>query len=290
MNKILLTGVLLAVMFGTSGCVKYEYNITIDDNENISFSEIQAVDTSAFGSAAADMESSIQKQIKEKSSEYEAEGYTVTPYSEDSYKGISLLKDSTVDELKISDLPSGFEVDEGDSVVNAEHGLFSSKYSINLTFDGSKMNNNDQMSRSHNQTDFMNNNNQANESNIVSREKVVDEVTGDVTETIYYKDGGYSKSTYNPKNLEAMGNALGNALAPKFTLTIKIPQQAKENNADTVLSNNTYQWNLASQEPVKIILKYEKRHLFAIISLPLILIFIVIFYFIYKKDMDTPFK
>lgn len=82
---------------------------------------------------------------------------------------------------------------------------------------------------------------------------------------------GFLKSTYKihlyynlqdvRNNIAAMNNVLNSEQgfpAPVMELTIKIPYKAVRHNASKVLDNNTYYWNLVSEQPVDIVLEYEK--------------------------------
>lgn len=297
MKKISLLCLFCIITFLCTGCVKYSYNIEIDKNDKVTISETEAMNLSMLKSFDANIEDKIQEEVEKTSEEYKQKGYEVKSYSDDVYNGLTIIKKDIDFDKTIQSLPKNFVSDESNkNVFSKEKKFLKNVYkihlysNINAAFEnnpeGSFLNGTPQ-EQVEETSESMDGN------KIVSKEKIVDEATGDVIEKTVYENGAVMTSRYNPKEqaqfTDAMGSMVENTpgMMPVAELTIKVPKKPKKHNATKVLSDTEYQWNLVSEkQPVEIVIEYEKYEFatFAMV-LSLVLLFLVLA-IIFNKTKD----
>jgi len=287
MKKILLVCTICLIAVVCTGCVKISYNIEINSNNEISIAETQALNLEPFKAMKKDADKELKKGFEEAAEEYKSEGYKVDEYKDDTYTGITISKDKITFKDVLKSLPKGLKNDANKFTMQS--GLFKNTYKIHLVADKEQMMSS--VSGNGEESDFSNQQipeNNYNEQKAISTQtetdfatgetvetskmsdgsvktKRINKSTGEVTEIVNYKDGRYSKSTYNEKDMQGFGDAIGGAIeampgmTPLADLTIKIPVKAKSHNANKVISDTEYQWNLLTEgETVEVNLEYEK--------------------------------
>ena len=274
--------------FFTTGCMKYSYNIEIDNKDNISVSEIGAINMNFIKSFNPNAAAQMKSKLEEDKKEAEKDGFKAEVYDDGTYVGIKRMKDYKISLYEIKDLPKGFTTTQANPIVT-DKKLFKTIYTINLNYDINNAgdDNNDfsgmQTPQSNNTFNEGNNftNNMQNVQNIdgmpnsvpmseedrvISQEKTTDPTTGMTTETTKYASGATSSATYNQQETQNFNNAMESMMssnpnmAPVADLTIKLPKKAKEHNANEETQNFEYKWNLVSKEPITIKLVYEKAN------------------------------
>jgi len=288
---------LFLIMLCTTGCVKYSYNIEIDDKDNILVSEIDAVNLNFIKSLDPNAPRQIQKDLDKDKHDLEKNGYIVENYSDETYTGLKRLKKYILPMYSTEDLPDGFSTTQVRPILKKKEFL-KNTYIVALKYDINKISNKNMgntlpktNSYNSNYSDSMYIN--GHKDKVVSKTKHTDPITGKVTETVKYQSGATSSSTYNPREFEQFSNSMGNMLnsapgmAPVADLTIKIPKEAKEHNANEVTKNHEYKWNLASDKPVEINLKYVKTNWFNIIIVLFSIIFSLFVIIAFKKNIDS---
>ena len=263
MKKIILFGLISFMAILCTGCVKYSYNIDIDDNDNISISKTQAMNLSFFENYDPQFDEKFKEGISKSENEFKQRGYEVKQYKDDIYTGITLTKQNLKFENVIDDLKDDFNNDS--YAFSIEKNGLNHSYKIHLIYDFKRAMDNMSggESASLNSPDMQGTAEE--EEGIVSKTKETDPETGEIVERIEYENGAVVTSRYNPEEQEEFGKALGASLGsmpgikPVSELTIKIPKKATKHNATKVISDTEYYWDLAGEnQPVEIILEYEK--------------------------------
>lgn len=259
---------LLLVATLTSGCIKYSYNIEIDNRDNVSISEINAINLSFIKSIDPTAEAKFNSEIQSKKNLLKEAGFTVENYKDDVYTGYKTFKKYSKSKFTKSDLPKGFSSNL-DSPIEIKKTFFKKNYKISLTYD---MNNINKDPKSSKDSDV---------DKIVSRTKKTDPESGKITERIVYESGAVSTTSYYPGEMNDLGNIFGYALTsasgvtPVIDLTLKIPVAASSHNAKEA-KGNEYTWDLVSDAPVNIELSYEIINWFNIILSIFILITLIL--------------
>lgn len=292
MKKLLLLPVFL-ILLCTTGCMKYSYNIEIDNKDNIKIAEIEAINLSVMESFGDEVTDEMEKSFEKSKKEYENAGYSVENYKDDIYTGLKRTKEYTLSAYHINNLPDGF-VSKNEEPVLIKKGFFKNTYSIDLKYDMSRASQKQaKYANEFSDTEEDDSYDDNDTNRIISREKTTDPVTGMVTENITYENGAKATSTYNKNSMENFGNAMGKmfssapGVAPVADLTIKIPCKAKEHNAKEVISDNVYKWNLISQTPVEIYITYEKINWLNIILISFFTILMITLFILYRKNMNS---
>ena len=291
MKKFLLTTMICLSAFLCTGCVKVSYNIEIDKNDKVKLAATQAYNLEMLKSMDSNIEQKFQESIEEPKKEFESKGYKVEEYLDETYSGLTIYKENLDFASAAKDLPDGLKK-KNENAFTIEKGLFKDKYKIHFIC---KLD--DIMSGTRNsdtaETDMSGSDSDELEEGVVSVTKTTDPVTGKITERREYEGGGYSEVTYDPKEVQQFGNAIGTAvgtavntvpgMTPVADMTIKIPYAATKNNADKVISPTEYQWNLVKENgsDTEIILEYEKSKIgtiffFGIAGIGLIILLMII--------------
>ena len=265
-----------ALALFTTGCIKNSYNIEIDKKDNITVSEIGAINANLIKSINPNATADIKNKLEESKQEAETEGYKAETYDDGTYIGIKQTKNYKLPVYETSDLPKGFSTSQKKPVV-INKKFFKTIYTINLDFDiksASKDENNmsdfNQMKPQNNYSSPGSSWVDGKENKIVSKEKSTDPSTGKTTEKITYEDGSFMTTTYDETSQNNFENAMSSMfessdMAPVADLTIKIPTKAKEHNANEETKNFEYKWNLISESPINISLIYERTNVLNIV-------------------------
>ena len=266
MKKFLLFSLVSIIAVFCTGCVKYSYNIEINDKDKVSLSKTQAMNLSFFQNADPNFNEKFYEGLAESEAEYNKKGYEVHEYNDGTYTGMTLKKQNIDFEKAMDDLKEDF--DNQTSVFSIQKTGLKKQYKIHLSYDLKQAM--DKMSEGDSQSTLSDNNDSNystidEEEGVVSRTKETDPETGEVVETIEYENGTVVTSRYNENERQQFSQALGaglgsvEGLKPISELTIKIPKKATKHNATKVISDTEYYWDLAVEnQPVKIMLEYEK--------------------------------
>lgn len=249
MRKFLFAVMALCIVFLTSGCIKCTYNIELDNKDNITITQTSAINTTILKSFDENAAETIEKNIEKEKDKIQEDGSKVEIYKEGDFTGAVKTKSLKVKDFKLAELPEGFIPAEDLKGITVEKGFFRTTYLIDVKFDSQQAQNNFQGKNQN----ILNNN----------------EINKESEETDF-------------QGSQEFGNAIGamiqnSNLAPVFELTIKLPGKAKEHNATEVISKKEYKWNLASQDPVRITIKYVKVSWIKILFALLCFISIIIF-------------
>lgn len=277
MKKNLMFFLICFVLTVCTGCTKVSYDIEIDGKDRVNISETQAINLSFLKSFDANIEQKLKDGFQESAAEFRKEGYNVSEYKDNTYVGITRSKEGIRFEDSLNAMPEAFQKNKS-NVFEVSKGFFKRSYKIHLIVDFQDvmagMSGDSGMTAGNMQTGAG-----GNEPQVVSSTKEVDAVTGEVVETKTYTDGTVAEIRYDPKTTQQLGNALGEmpGVMPVADLTIKIPVKAVRHNAAKVAGDNEYQWNLAQEEPVEIVLEYEKGNFPLGILISLLVIGFLIF-------------
>ena len=296
MKKGLFFVVIVMLSVFCTGCVKYSYNIVVDDKDTVSVSKTQAINFSFFENYDPNFKKQFDESMLESSDEFKKEGYEVQSYSDDTYRGLTLIKKN----LSFEDASDALKDDFGneENIFSIHRNGLSKTYSIHFLYDVKKAMNN----MSEKESPFKNNSNDENtlivngeKIDVVSKTAQTDPQTGEVVETVKYADGSVSTTRYNPQEQQKFNNALGETfnsipgLKPVADLTIKIPKKATNHNAAKVISDTEYYWDLsADEQPVEIILEYKKFDFSTAGPILSILVIMgILCFMIYKSKADA---
>ena len=112
-------GLMLCIMFLTTGCVKMNMTMEIHGNKSMDLELIEAVDDSI-------LESTGSTSITDNKKELEDKGYTVEDYKEDNKTGYKITKHFDNIDTVVSD------VVESDQFFTVKKGFFKNTYQINM--------------------------------------------------------------------------------------------------------------------------------------------------------------
>lgn len=156
MNKQIKIFILLFTIVLLTGCVKYDANMEISKDKSMQLSIIYAVDEDL-------MQGGMLVDDKQKSNLID-QGFVVTDYADDMYKGIKLEKSvqnidtiSTTEDTKysLSSMIDTSEEKERKEMFKIERGFFKNKYIAIFEFDQSNSDSNDGIiSESQEEMDF----------------------------------------------------------------------------------------------------------------------------------------
>ena len=288
MKKIILLSTAIFVMFLTTGCVKYSYVFDIDKKGNITLSETEAINLSSI--KAFDKDNQIAKDLNEQKSKLEKEGYEVSIYDENGYQGLTRKHRYEAGKFYVDNLPAGFKSKNETAIASSTPFWGKKIYSINWTYsfneasktlnDGEKINNM--------YTDDS-------EEGVVESYTETDE-DGNTIEIKKYDDGSVSKLKYNKAANDNFNQAMTSMLSgiselqPQAELVITIPYKSINHNADSVVNNNEYHWNLLKNNgdgEISIVLEYVSYNVgtfVGIIALIIMLISFIILPRVLNKD------
>lgn len=266
MKKLFFLGLVSCLAVFCTGCVKYSYNIEIDNNDKIAISKTQAMNMSFFENYDPKFDEKFKSGIAKSQEEFKQRGFEVKEYKDNIYTGITLTKQNLNFNNVINDLKDDFNNDL--YAFTIEKSGLNRIYKIHLTYDMQKAMNNISGSETANFNSREQNNPMVvdeNEDSIISKTKETDPETGDIIETTTYENGVIATSRYSPAEQEQFGQAIGASLnsvpglKPVSELTIKIPKKATKHNATKVINDTEYYWDLAGEkQPVEVILEYQK--------------------------------
>ena len=266
MKKVFLSILICFTIFCCSGCVKYSYDIEINNKDEIAWSQIQAFNINVFKSLDSNFESKWDQMYNEISTEYKNEGFNVEQYQDETFAGFKIAKNNIKLGNFKDNLPAGFQSKQAERVI-VEKGFVKTTYKLDLIYNADEAMNKapggtfSTESGGEKTETYASNNN---EPDIISKETITDPATGDVIEKTVYSNGSTSTSRYNPKALSAFSNSIESAvnsmpgMQPVMDLTIKIPVKASKTNAAKIINDKEYQWSLVSEEPVEIVLEYSR--------------------------------
>ena len=252
MKKIFILSVFLLLVC-TTGCMKYSYNIEIDNKDNINVSEIEAINMNVIETFGGEAAGEIEKSFDENKEEYEKEGYKVEKYKDDKFSGLKHSKQYTVTTYSTYNLPEGFAA-KNKQPITVENGIFKNTYTIDLSYDMKK----------------------------TAKKQSQNSLCSGCNANSDFDDDDDSQDM---DNLDKMTKMFGSesGMMPVIDLTIKIPSKAIENNAKEVTAENEYKWNLMSNKPVDIHIKYEKTNWLSIILISVFAILIIAIVVAYKN-------
>lgn len=286
MKKIFFVCLICSLTFICTGCVKFGYNIEINDKDEISISETKGVTFEEFKSSS--FRESLKSELASTIQQYKDKGFSVKEIGEGDYAGISLSKDKlTFKEAKES-LPKGFM---GDSSFEVNRGLIKKSYKIHLLYDLPEA-----VSIATSQYgDFRKSSNVLESVSDKIQEPIVSISTREIPSknkvlvTKRYADG---RSLVTTLDQEEYDEIMKSFLFPESVLTIKIPGKVTKNNADNVINDYEYQWYLTKdQQPVEIILEYEVNDFSRIAAIFSILVLLgAVFVLVQKNQKDDVVK
>ena len=248
MKKIALLGLMLFVVFTTSGCRNFSYDIEINKNGKVTLSETESIDFSNIEKISY-IAQKAQTKIEEKNSEFEAQGYTVKRSDNGSYKEYTRTKTfETFTDNSV--LPEGFAALQPQPIMQ-EKAFLKNKYIIKWSYDAQRI-----------------------LDNTKSKLENIDSITPEDTEE-YDDSEDYAKENTQPEIFNFLTKKnLKNLPLPTADLVIKLPFKAKSHNANFVSKTNgkyEYKWNLNSKdEIINIELIYDKTdytNSFAVLAL-----------------------
>ena len=111
----------------TTGCVKYSYNIEIDNKDNISVSETEAINAKLIKSFSPNADVEMKKKLEEKKPELEKDGYTVESYDDGTFIGLKRTKNYEISSYDSSNLPKGF-LATGKAPIEKDKKFFKTTY------------------------------------------------------------------------------------------------------------------------------------------------------------------
>ncbi len=292
MKKSLLF--ILAIMLSVfcTGCVKYSYNIEIDDNDNVAFSKTEALNSSFFQNSVTDFQQKFDLSIKQHKDSFSQDGYEVEEYLDNGYKGIIASKKNLSLKEASDTLANEFGGDE--DIFSMEKKGFSKIYKVHFVYDFKTAM--DQATKdeqafltSQGYNDMLVENNE--QIDVVSNIGETSEQSVDSNETIQDFDSSDSESLSNSQNQQIYDenseetNKTVKSPKPISELTIKIPEKAVKNNATKVVSDTEYYWDLAgAKQPVEIILEYRKFDFSSLGPIfSVLVVFGILCYLIYKS-------
>ena len=238
MKKVFLTSLILGLTFICTGCVKFDYNIEINKDAQIKISQTQAFNVKFFRAINPAFDTGFKKSVEELSKKYREAGFKTAEYNDDAFSGVTVIKDKLTFNNVTEALPEGFNKDEGSFIAN--RGFIKSSYKIHLFYDlGTALGSQDIKTGQRISSAGM-------PQAVLSRRRNSQYINGQLV------DMNSVQQKYDAIEGEKPD------IAPVSKLTIKIPAKASKHNADTLLSDKEYQWNLAATEqPAEIILEYE---------------------------------
>ena len=297
MKRFVLTAALVSLVFCTSGCVKTSYNIEIDKKNNITISETDAYnqklfkDFAKYGQSVENL-ADIDDNIENDKESLLAEGYDVTDYVEDDFKGLVIKKEYPKNSLEESNLPEGFTSAKS-KPLTIEKGFLKTRYHLGMTYDVSKAaeNSNNRASLT-GLSEIYNMENDRNVSNVDNNTDMTinenDSAEGGDDETTASESSTSSDTSGSRAN--NMINAVVESMpefAPSMDLTVKVPYKATKCNATKVISDTEYFWQLSPEGQNDISVDYEKYNYGNIIMAGILLIAFIFFGIYYKKFLNT---
>ena len=134
MKKFLFTILILSIVFTTTGCVKYDYNIDISKKGEVSVKQIHCIKKDTIESKL--LIKKIADRFLENAKVLEKNGYKTGAYADNEYKGFKVSKDFTLlSDFKKEDLPKGFSTSQKTPIIVKEENFAMKKYIINLDYD-----------------------------------------------------------------------------------------------------------------------------------------------------------
>lgn len=264
MKKLFLIGLIATFSIICTGCVNFDYSIEINKKDQVSISQTQSVNVKLFSALAPSFDVGLKNSIENLSEKYIKQGYQTKEYDDGVYRGITVLKDNLTFTRLQENLPSGF--DRKRSTFTADKNFIKSYYKIHLYYDINKALSCPDISVSQRK---------------ISMGKPPVILSNDIETT--YINGQLVNMTEIKESYNSIRGEKP-SVVPISNLTIKIPAKAKFNNADKVINEKEYQWNLVKEnQQVEIILEYEVID-FSIftISISLILLLGSLFYIVQK--------
>ena len=231
---------LLSIAILTSGCIKYTYNIEIDNKDVVHITEIDSMRSSFIKKLDEERNKKIQYAIDIKKTNLTNEKYEIEDFDDGKYKGLKSVRHIKLSRFSDLYLPQGFSTPQNRPIVVSK-SFYKKTYSILLNYN-------------------------------------IKYATRNMIDNF---------STFSdPEEEDEKIDSLHKRIKPVSELTIKIPAKAISHNADEVLNNNEYKWNLISNKPIDISIKYEKIN-WLNIFLTLLMIFTVILLITAIKNRDT---
>lgn len=282
MKKVLLFLTAIFMIFATTGCVKYSYEINIDKNDMISVSEISAVNTKliesmtqSMGGGGVDIKKQLNDDFSKNKAELEKDGFTVEQYDDGTFAGVKSSKKDIEFTKLIYNLPKGFIQEEGSIVLKKR--LCRTQHKIKLNYDITKAQNDEEFSPS----------------NPMGRQEYIDATNNSKEAPEYYseEDG----QSYSMEDDGGMGDAMNKMLEsmpgmqPVSELTIRIPAKSKvlKHNATKVISDTVYQWDLSKDGIIEIELYYDTFDYSTLIGIISFILIFLMLGFIYQRSTEN---
>ncbi len=239
MKKLFLAGLVCCMTFICTGCVKLDYNIEISKGDRINISQTQAYNMKFFTALnPAFFEDGFKKSMATIADNYKGLKYRTKLYNDDDFSGLTVSKDGLTFKSAKEVLPAGFRREDDSFIVNK--GFVKSSYKIHLFYDMNEALKSPDILAV--QKDFSAGLPNA----VLSRRRQTRFINNQLVDMTSIQEKYEAIEGKKPD------------IIPVSTLTIKIPAKATRDNADNVIKDKEYQWNLATQEqPVEIILEYE---------------------------------
>lgn len=264
MKKLFLILLISTLTIISTGCTKFEYTIDINKKDQINITQTQSFNVKFFRAISPGFDVGFKRSVDTLSEKYKKLGYETNVYEDDAFSGLTIGKSNLTIKQALENLPAGF--DKKESTFIANKGFVKSSYKIHLYYDIKEALSSTDISSSQREIS-------AGQPNVViSRDIETKNINGQLVNMTAIKEDYESIEGEKP------------SVVPISNLTIKIPVKARINNADKVLNDKEYQWNLAKEEqPVEITLEYEILDFSRlIISLSLILLLTAVFYMVKK--------
>lgn len=286
MKKILLIGLICITAILNAGCVRFSYDIKIDNKDRISIVETAGVkyfplDTEAFKESVLKDMSNIITAYKKAGCEVELSK------SIDDFHTMKLTRKGLSFAEASKTLPKGFQAD--DKAFTVKRTLLKRYYRIHLVY-------NIQNAASEAKLKYINFKAGSKTFALykeqlgkypVSAALTQNSSDGEYLVTKTYADGNTIISKYNPETDDKL---LKEDNRPYGDLTIKIPSKATKNNADKVISSTEYHWYFPKDGTSKeIILEYEKSDFTPLVMvISMILLFSTAFAIKRKAESGGP--
>ncbi len=251
MKKIFLTTLVCLTAFFCTGCVQENYDIEINNKDLVSLTYTKNLQYRPMQSPK--FRESIQKDLQKNIQQYEDSGFEVKTELEENGNCFITLKKANLSPIKTAKiLPKGFNTNGG-NWLEIKKTLIKKHYKIHLTYNLKDALNseNTELFNFKNSSEAFKLYQNALEQIVVSRTKQKDSLGFDYIST-EYASGNKIMEKYDEDAKLIIPQS------PKAEITIKIPTKSTSNNATNVVNNTTYQWIITEEQPVEILLDYER--------------------------------
>ena len=272
MKKILLIILASTITLITTGCVKFEYTMDINKNDRINFSQTQGFNVQFFRAINPEFDKMFKKIVATLAEKYKKQGFQANEYNDEAFAGLNISKNNLTFKQTREILPAGFKVDDNSFIINK--GFVKSSYKLHFYYDIREALSSPEIAVAQREISS------GTPNVILSRDMEVRRINGQWVNMTAIKDEYDAIEGEKP------------SIVPISKLNIKIPAKAKNNNADKVLSDTEYQWNLAKEaQPVEIYLEYDVFDFSKLmITLSLILLLSAVFYLVNKLQKSDVVK